>query len=229
VLSFPELEPVLELEPMAFVGVTDDDVTSITGHPFTEYWKLASYAQHLDESFDWSEATLLNAENYDDMRRNGASWRARPVRIPPSKLMDISNQAQKENPLRLEKMAEGWIGNWDWTSGTGLVRFVAPFANETLKMGDIVEARGFFLKHSAYEMRDGGIGIVPTFVVHSIEGSTPVEDNTWTIVLAVLGSSLLLFCLAISLALMRDRKNARALQDELKRRRRARRAQPQST
>ena len=228
VLSFPELPPLRELNPAAFLGVEDDDVTQITGQPFREYWRLVSFAQHVQEGeVDWDAAPLLSAENYADLREHGSTWRVRAVRIPASKLMDISNQAQKENPLRLEKLTEGWIGNWDWKSGPGLVRFVAPFTNETLKMGDVIEARGFFLKHSAYEMRDGGLGIVPTFVLSSIEGHTPPSDNTWTIVLAVLGGSLLIFCGVISLALLRDRASSKALRSELKRRRQARRAQPQ--
>ena len=107
------------------------------------------------------------------------------------------------------------------------MRFVAPLTKETLMMGDVIEARGFILKHSAYEMRDGGLGIVPTFVLASIRGHTPPVDNTWTIILAVLGGSLLIFCGMISLALLRDRASSKSLRAELKRRRLARRAQPQ--
>lgn len=227
-LSFPELAPERELNPAAFLDVADDGVTQISPQPFRAYWRLVSYARHLEDGdVDWAAAPLLGTDNYADLREHGSAWRVRPVRIPASKLMDISNQAQQENPLRLEQLAEGWIGNWEWKSGPGLVRFVAPFTNETLKMGDVIEARGFFLRHSAYTMRDGGLGIVPTFVLSSIEGHTPPVDNSWTIILAVLGGSLLIFCGVISLALLRDRASSKSLRAELKRRRLARRAQPQ--
>ena len=228
-LSFPELDPVTELDRDAFLGVTDDSATSITGQPFHEYWKLVSYAQHLGE-FDWSKAPVLDETSYADLREHGDQWRARAVRIPASELMDIWNQAQKENPLRLATMTEGWLGNWSWIRhGTGLVRFVAPFTNQDLHRKDIAEARGFFLKQSAYEMRDGNIGVVPLFVLASIEGYTPREDNTWTIVLAVVGGSLAVFGVLVGLALLRDRRKARALRNELVRRRRARRAQLQQS
>lgn len=229
-LSFPELEPVTKLEPMAFADVRDDSVESITGQPFHEYWNLVSYVQQLDdESFDWSAAPLLNEKLYGELRENGAAWRAKPLRIPPSELMDIWDQSQKENPVRVASLAEGWIGNWDWMkTGSGVLRFVGTFDASQLSRNDIVEARGFFLKQSAYEMRDGGIGIAPILVLHSMEGFTPQEDNSWTIILALIGGSLLVFAAIVGLALLRDRKKARSLQAELRRRRQARRAQPQA-
>ena len=73
----------------------------------SRYWRLASFAQHLEEgTIDWSTVPVLDSDSYDDLREHGSAWRVRAVRIPASKLMDISNQAQKENPLRLEKMTE---------------------------------------------------------------------------------------------------------------------------
>jgi len=224
VQSFPAVGAVTALEPNEFQFVEDDSPAGITGQPFHEYWMLVSYALHGADDVDWSSAPLVDGETMADIYENGTAWRGVPVRIPPAELMDIWDQRQEENPARVARLAEGWAGNWEWAKHTGgVVRFVAPFERGALRRGDAFTARGFFLKNLAYEPAQGGMAMAPFFVLHSIEGFTPVENNTWTVIFGIMAGSLVVMACLFYAGVMRDRKKARQLQDELRRRRRARR------
>ena len=230
VQSFPALGPVAQLEPDTFQFVEDDSTEGITGQPFREYWTLISYAMNGAADVDWSAAPLVDGPTLAEIYQNGDAWRGVPVRLPPAELMGIWDQSQDENPARIAKMLEGWAGNWEWArSASGVIRFVAPFERGALRRNDAFTARGFFLKNLAYEPRDGGMAIAPFFVLHSIEGFTPLESNTWTVIFGVMAGSLILMVCLFYVGVMRDRKKAVQLQEELRRRRRARRAQPQES
>jgi hypothetical protein len=236
VQSFAAIGAVTQLAPNEFQFVEDDSPAGITGQPFDEYWTLVSYALNGADDVDWSSAPLVDGETLAKIYADGDAWRGVPVRIPPAELMDIWDQSQDENPARISKLAEGWAGNWEWArQANGVIRFVAPFERGELRRGDAFTARGFFLKNLAYEPAQGGMAMAPFFVLHSIEGFAPVENNTWTVIFGVMAASLVLIASLFFAGVMRDRKKAAQLQEELRRRRRARRekrdadAQPQQS
>lgn len=232
VLSHPEIGVVAELAEDEFRFVEDDSVADgFTGIPFEEFWALASYVRHLDEStVDWSSAPLLDGELIGRLSADGDVWRGKPMRFPPARVQDIWNQKQPENPLRLERTAEAWLGSWEWArTTTGVVRVVLPFVNETVAKGDDVRARGFFLKNYAYEAA-GGVAIAPFFVVTSMEVLPPPDKGQWNKLFGVIALSFVALVGFFAYMLVRDRRKSTELQEELVRRRRARRArtQPQS-
>ena len=138
--------------------------------------------------------------------------------------MDSWSQVQKDNPLRIERLTEGWIGNEKWFGpANGVIRYVSPFAFPAIDRKDEVLAQGFFLKHLAYEPSKGGVAIAPFFVLSSIEEHTPVVDKTWQRLLIGFTVAVLLLAGVIWTMLLRDRRRSAQLQEELLARRRARR------
>jgi len=226
VQSFPALEPVTELDPNTLRFVEDDGLSGISGQPFFEYWRLLSYALNVAPgTVDWSEAPTLDENVLLDISKNGGAWRGKPIRIPPSQLLDIWDQAQGENPARIEKLAEGWAGNEYWSRTTsGVIRIVAPFERGELRRRDLFTGRGFFLRNFAYERADGNLAIAAFFVMHSLEPYELVQDDTWTMIFASIALALVVILLLMFVGVMRDRKKTRQLQAELRRRRQARRA-----
>ncbi len=224
--SFPGFEPVTEFDTNALLFVEDDGLGGISGQPFYEYWRLLSYAQNVEPgTIDWSQAPVLDEGLMLDIQQNSGAWRGVPIRVPPALLFDIWDQAQGENPARLEKLAEAWAGNEYWTrTSVGVIRFVAPFERGELRRGDVFTGRGFFLRNHAYERLDGNLALAPFFVMHSLEPFTPVEDETWATVFSSIALALVAIVILTFVGVMRDRKKTQLLQAELRRRRRARRA-----
>ncbi len=222
--AYPRMEPVTALDPMVFADVQDDSAEGITGQPFFPFWTLVSYAQNVPEgAIDWDAAPVLDKEIMEAIFEDGSEWRAKPVRIPGSEVLAIWHLAQPENPVRIPRMIEGWAGNWDWGR---VIKFSAPVGTTELKRNDYMTARGFFLKNLSYEPRDGGVAVVPYFVLHSFESHTPVrQENPMSVVFGLVAIGVLVLVGLVYVSLMRDRRKANELQAELIRRRRARRAQ----
>lgn len=240
--SFPSLGAVASLDPLDFMDVLDDGLdTGFVPVPFDEYWKLVAYARDVDPStIDWARAPLLDRDRMAEIVAGGESLRAVPLRFPPCRVQDVWRQAQIENPARIAYLTEGWLGAWDWAKvSNGVVRFVSPqeipiipgddgAPGRKLGQTDEIVARGFYFRKFAYEPAKGGIEVAPLVVLQSFEPYTPPKDTTWPVILAVVGTSFALIVIALFVILVRDRKKAEALQAELLRRRRARRAQAQS-
>ena len=225
--SFARMDPVASLPAGTFDRVRDDNVMDgSSGLPPAEFWSLVSYVQNLTEdSVDWGAAPLLDNELISSIFADGTDWRGKAVRIPVCMVLDLWNQPQKENPLRIEKLATGWLGHQPWVGQAKLVKFVSPFENETVRRRlDQVTARAFFFKNLAYEPKNGGAAIAPFFVVHSMQIVKPVESKGLYHLMWVVGGVFLILVVALVFLLRRDQARSRALQEDLVRRRRMRRA-----
>ena len=224
--AFPRLLAPPELDPLVFADVTDDSVTDLTGMPFQAYWELVAYVRELDGSkIDWAAAPLLDRAGMAELALDGDAFRARPVRIPASQVMDSYELAQPENPLRVTHMTEGWLGNQDWFGSVqGLVKFVSPDLGLGIRRKDEVVARGFFLKRLAYETAEAGIGVAPFLVLYDLEVYDPPENTTWRTILLSFGGLMVFIVGLLFFLLRRDQARSAELQAELTERRRARRA-----
>ncbi len=231
--SHPPLEPFAQatLEE-ALVGVRDDgtdSMTRLTGDAGRAQWELVRYVQRPEAlEVDWDQAPELDSALLANLVRDGHAHRGRPFFVPISRLQALSIKRAGENPLRLERLATGWIGNSNWSGGTKVIWFVMPPALLTpqaalLQRGDYVVARGFFLKNLAYEDSAGVLRTAPYFVFEQLQ-PFEIPESRWlqTIAWFVAGLTIFLAGLFIVL-LMRDRKKAAQFQAELVRRRRARR------
>lgn len=223
--AYPRLLAPPELDPLLFADVADDSIADISGMPFDPYWELVAYVQGLDGSkIDWAAAPLLDREGMAELALDGDAFRARPVRIPVSQVMDSYELAQPENPLRLARMSEGWLGNEAWFGPVqGLVKFVSPRLGLGIRRHDHVVARGFFLKRMAYETAEAGIGVAPLVVIHDVQRWVEPENTTWKTVLLSFGGLILFLMGLLYFLLRRDQQRSAELQAELSARRRARR------
>lgn len=223
--AFPRMLTPPELDPLVFADVEDDSVAELSGMPFEAYWELVAYVRNLDASqVDWASAPLLDREGMAELALDGSTFRARPVRIPVSQVMDSYELAQPENPLRIPRMTEGWLGNQEWFGSVqGLVKFVSPKLDLGIRRGDRVVARGFFLKRLAYETAEAGIGVAPFFVIHEVDRWDQPEDSTWRTLMMSFGGLLLFLVGLLVFMLRRDVQRSAELQSELNARRRARR------
>ncbi len=225
VRSWPRFDPVLELDLLDFAAVEDDHPGAISGQPFEAFWRLVAHARDLPErAVDWNRAMLLDGEILAALALDGARFRARPLRLPPSEILQSWIQDQPENPARVERLCVGWLASPAWVDSTpGWVRFVAPETRLDLRAGTWVIARGFFLKNLAYEPEAGGVAFAPVLVLHSIETSGSGGSALWTTLILVTGGLTLASSLTMVLLLRRGRRRSAELQEELRVRRQGRR------
>ncbi len=199
-----------------------DPPVVIRESPFRAMWHLMAFVRDLPEgSIDWENAPELTVDLLDEMNSNPDKWRWQPLNIPISRVQDARVKRAGENPARIEKYTQGWIGNATWNN---VIHFRSPDLNTELKVGDYFKGTGFFLHNFAYDPKAYDLRTAPFFVFHSVEKFEPEEDpNLVFLAYASAGGSVLLAGAFIFL-LFRDKKKAKALQDEIVRRRRARRA-----
>ena len=227
VFSYPSVgDKVTELPPTLFELVPDDSVINGPGNPpFEAYWTLLAYARDLDDgTIDWEQVPELDNLALAKILKEGKEFRAQPFRIPICKNMGTRQLTIPENPARVEKITQGWIGNQTWTSGNGLMKFEGAFEMPELEDGDLITARGFFFRNHLYEPSKGGAALAPFFVLTDLERFIPAEPRTvQDIFMFVVGLTIALIALFFFL-LTRDKKKSLALQEDLVRRRRERRA-----
>ena len=224
--SYRNLGEVKSLPIDTFIGVQDDDLRDgITGVPHSALWTTLAFARDRDrEDFDWDGFPLLTNEIAIEMLKNGSDWRGRAFRMPVLKVLAIWERSPGENPARLDKVTEGWIGSWTWTGEAKVLRFAMPGDQHGIREGDEITGSGVFLKNYAYEPGKGGMRVSSMVVLDSLEKfDRPVDhsmDNMWTFVMVGTGSMIALLVYLVT----RDRKRATELQDKLVARRRARRS-----
>jgi len=229
--SYAPFGPVETLDPEHFAAVTDadlDDGGDLRDY-FSQRFELLAYARDLDEgSIDWESAPELDNRMLTEVFENGERYRCQPFRIPISRLQDGRTVAVGENPARLKRVGQGWIGNFNWVGPAPVFRFQTPHPIGDLRIKDFVTAEGFFLMNFKYEAAKGDIRVAPFFVLHSIERFIPPEDNFTQIALWTLGGLVVFMAVLFWVLLMRDKRKASALREELVRRRRERRARASS-
>ena len=230
-VAYPRLPTPAALEPGDFAHVVDDSVVNgISQPPFEAYWELVAWVRALDpSSVDWVAAPLLDREGMAELSLDASAFRARPVRLPVCQVMDSYKLAQPENPLRLERLNEGWLGSEAWFGSVqGLVKFVSPHLDLGLRRGDEVTARGYFLKLQAYETAEKGIGVAPLIVLVGSDPWAAPDDSAWRTMLVGFGGLIVLLTGLLVVMLRRDQGKSAQLQAELLARRRARRAAARS-
>ena len=223
--SYPTRAPVTELSPQRFAFVHDDSVDGgLEGLDDDTYWDLVSYVKNLKPGqVDWDAAPALDNTTISAIFRDGSAWRGKPVRVPVARMLGIWNQAQPENPLRLEHMVEGWFGRGDWVGQAKVVRFTAPFDDIPPNARKDVVVRAFFYKNLAYTPKNGGAAIAPFFVVESLQEFIPPDSVGLRQLTYIVAGSLGIMGIMIFFLMRRDRARTEELEAELLRRRRERR------
>lgn len=224
--SYPQAEALDAdaLRALLLAEVDDDELNNVTGVPTEPLWELMAYAAERADEVDWEAAGELDNEALSGLAHSGPAFRGVPFRIPISVNVGSHTEDAGENRLRLERTTHGWIGNVTWK---GIIRWVGPFDAPELidRYGDPnkLTARGFFLKNTFYEQKNGEPGRAPLFVMASVDPFIPPFDPRprqimWGVFIGTLATVALIWFL-----LRRDKRAAAELQAELVRRRRARR------
>lgn len=233
VRSFAPIVPEGAVATPSLEAVTDDTLQNVTGLPEDALWELMAKASSPDPGTDWESAPALDGQLMGEILADGEPYRGMAVRLELSKNLDGWTERAGENPLRIERVTKGWIGNQTWKGQVPVIYYISPSEQEELhdRYGEAryLEGRGYFFKNYAYTKADGDLGRVPVFVMDTIEAVEIEVDGTprqimWAMLGAVLGMIGLLAFL-----LLRDRRKAAELQAELIRRRRARRGAASSS
>lgn len=228
--SAPMTEDLARRAP-ALAAVADDGIGEIYQPAEFEdaFWQLMGRAKELEAETDWETAPELNTETLAQLYEDGASFRGQPFRVPVSINMDTYSRRIDDNPLRLDRQTEGWIGNSTWKGSVKTVKWFGPFTRQDMLRETFVDdhryvvGNGYFFRNHVFMNKEGQPIRAPIFVMSTIDVFVPEEDKAiawfkWGI-LGLTGSLTLL----IFLLLRSDRAKSRALYEDMIRRRRARR------
>jgi len=217
----------------ALAEIQDDNLERTTGLPETAQWQLMARALAeaqgtATDPIDWESVPLLDDQTVSEVFTDGDAHRGKPFRFEVLRNLDGRTKAAGENPLRIDRITTGWIASQTWKGSAHMIHYLSPFDKPVLstRYGEAtyVAGHGFFFKNMSYETHEGNLGRVPVFILAAVDPFIPADDEQTVLVMwSVLGATVLLVLLLLFL-LMRDKQKARALQAELVRRRRARRA-----
>jgi len=228
--SYADLGTVTRLDHSLFDDVPDADLAPDPGQeprlvpetPAEPFWQLMAYARDLPaDAIDWEKVPVLDQRLLDQLLEDPADFRAEPVRIPISRLQDGRVCLAGENPARMQRYMQGWIGNTTWKN---VIQFRTPVLRPELLIGDLVYGRGFFLHDFSYQSAERGLRVAPVFVLQSLERHVVVPSKVlnripWAI--AALGAVLLALFVVLT---RRDRRRSSEFHEQIVRRRRERRA-----
>ena len=237
----PSWAPVDLSKPIpldALAKIRDDSLEETTGIPDDAKWELMARALAeaeglAPEPIDWSTVPLLDDQMVGEIFVNGEAHRGKPFRFEILRNLDGHTLAVDENPLRIEKLTEGWIASQTWKGPARAINYISPFDKPVLSTrygtAKFVTGHGFFMKNRSYETKTGNLGRVPFFVLAAIDPFVPPEDTRTTTLMVGVFVATALLSLLLFFLLVRDKKRSQALQEELIRRRRARRQQRTAT
>jgi hypothetical protein len=208
--------------------VRDDELSDFTGLPWDVLWEHMRQVREPATAAEWDAAPVINHELLTKIFTDGEAYRGKPFRFPVCINVHTWVDRPGENPARLAAFTNGWMGNMTWKGQAKVIQFFMPGAHEELidkeGVAHYLTARGYFIKNFIYEARRGATERVPLFVMESVEPFTPPEDPLPRRILWAIFGGTLFFIALFWFLVVRDRRKALALQEELTRRRRARRA-----
>ena len=229
--SAPKLSAEIARLAPTLGEVRDDSIGTVFEPGTFEFaqWELMGRAALLGEETDWDAAPELDSEVLRQIFEDGESYRGKPFRLPVCVNLEGNSYGAPDNPLRIDRYSDGWIGNIGWKKPASVIRWIGPFDRKDLLRSQLdddnryVTARGYFFRNEVYTTSAGVPGRTPVFVMESVDIFTPEADPSiaW-FAYGVLGLTIGLIGL-IYLLLRADKKKSRELYDDMLRRKRARR------
>ena len=210
------------VEDAVLITKNEDDVRRIVLEtPFEPFWHMMAYARDLPEdAIDWESTPELDQALMNQLMDEPELWRGQPIRIPISRVQDGRVVSAGENPARIERYTQGWLGNWSWPN---VARFRYPHAVTNVRLSVFAYGHGFFLHNFAYESKGRGLRVAPMIVLADMTRFENKTDPIFQKLGMVFGGLMVGLVGLFGFLLVRDRKRSSALQKELARRRRARR------
>jgi hypothetical protein len=229
IASVPPVDEATAREAPALANVRDDEVGSVHELDQEALWQLMARAKLLAAETDWDAARVVDQATLHLIFTDGDTFRGAPFKFPLSRNMGTATVSAPENPLGLDRVSKGWIGNVMWRAPVGVVQWIGPFQNKELAEWDdpqgaqFVEARGWFLRNEVYTKLGGEPGRAPLFVLADVEPFIPPADTMTAYILWFVFGLTALVVAVIFFLLRADKKRSAELQEALVRRRRARR------
>lgn len=225
--SFPRAELGSDLATPLLSTVRDDRIGVISDRPWDAEFELMAKALVEDDGVDWATVPVLDTESINKLLLDGEAYRGMPFRMPVSVNLEALARRVDENPLRLSRVTESWVANQSWKSDAPAIKITLP--DDRPELGDrkgeakYLEAKLYFFRNFVHETKSGQPGRTPWFVARSLTIFEP-ETDPWPqrIMFGMLIGTALLVLFIWGL-LRRDKAQSDRLQQELIRRRRARR------
>lgn len=228
--STPPITEELARALLTLEMVRDDEIamTFEEGTFDLQKWELMAHAEMVGAETDWAAAPELDQDALFEIYEDGEAHRGAPFRIPVSINLDTYSREVRDNPLRLDRITEGWIGNNNWKGAVKTIKWVGPFVRQDLLREDLdddhryVQAKGYFFRNILFKNRSGEPRRSPVFVLHELEVYQPEPANSVRLfTYLVLGATL--FMVAVIYLLLRaDRRKSQQLHEDMVRRRRRR-------
>jgi hypothetical protein len=207
--SSPPLGPMPALAPGSLAGVRDDTLDAPGDLSLPERHVLLAHARDLPAGgIDWSSAPELDAALLAEILEAPEAHRGMPFRLPVSQLQALRRAVPGENPARIERISELWIGNANWDQRVRLIHAHAPYGLEDLARGDLVTARLLFLKNYAYESVQGARHVAPFFAVVEAERFVAPEPFGMRLLLWGVAVTTLVMVAILAFLVRRDRRRS---------------------
>jgi hypothetical protein len=229
ITSYPPVDERVARAAPALEHVRDDELGELHGRDEEAFWQLMARAKLLGEETDWSTAQEVDSALLARIFADGATYRGVPVRFPVSRNMGAWAESAPENPLGLDRLTLGFIGNVMWRTPVVVVQWLAPFdmphlANWNDEEGaKYVEARGWFFRNEVYTKIGGEPGRAPLFVLAAVEPFVPPKDRVIATILWFAFGLTVLVIGSIFFLLRADKRKSSELHEALTRRKRERR------
>jgi hypothetical protein len=214
-------------------ALIDDRVGEVGERPWEAEFELMAKAKVEDDGIDWATVPELSTETINKILADGDAYRGKPFRMPVSINLDTRSLRVDENSSRIDRITESWVANQSWKSASPAIKISLP--EDRPELGDrygearYLEAELIFLRTFVFESESGSPGRAPWFVARTLKPFKPTSDP-WPqrLMWGMMGVTTLLILL-IWVLLRRDKAQADRLQENMVRRRRARREKNATT
>ena len=226
-LSFPDYGTVATLEQEHWDSVRDDTLSRTAGPQDALRWRLLAWMRDLPEggvraSESVREGGILREQALVDMKSTPADFRGQVFTLTASRVQGVTVRTAGENPARMEKFTELWLGNSLWQKQP-LIRVLLPGAGEMFPPGTLVEGELVYFMNVAYDTAGGSRMLAPMFVASRLQVFEPPRDTAIRALVYIFTGALAVMVAVMAVLLRRDQRSSRALAAKLVERRRARR------
>lgn len=228
-LSFPDYGTVATIEQEHWDVVRDDTLSRTAGPQDALRWRLLAWMRDLPEggvraSPSVSEGGILREQALVDMKSTPAEFRGQVFTLPACRVQGVTVRTAGENPARMEKFTELWLGNALWQKQP-LIRVLLPGTGEMFPTGTLVEGEVVYFMNVAYDTANGSRMLAPMFMASRLAVFEPPRETAIRALVYVFTGALLVMIVVMAFLLRRDQRASRDLAAKLVERRRARREQ----
>jgi hypothetical protein len=226
-LSFPDFGTVATFDQEYWDAVRDDTLSRTAGPQDAVRWRLLAWMRDLPEggvraSPSVREGGILREQALVDMKSTPADFRGQVFTLPACRVQGVTVRTAGENPARMEKFTELWLGNALWQKQP-LIRVLLPGAGEMFPPGTLVDGELVYFMNVAYDTANGSRMLAPMFVASRLAVFEPPRETAIRAIVYIFTGVLAVMVAVMAVLLRRDQRSSRELAAKLVERRRSRR------